>query len=806
MPHLSALHRSRLSLAVRHALFAGLLVATPLLPTALAQAQPAASEQPHAYAIPAGDLDQALNRFASEAGILLSANARLTAGKRSPGLNGNYSVSEGLARLLDGTGLRVIDAGGNYVLEVADAPDAALELGATSITSQAYSAVDPADGYVAKRGTAGSKTDTPLIETPYSVSVVTREQIEAQQPKTIAQALRYTPGIHAELAGPQFVTDQMTIRGFQQGTGRMLRDGTRTFLPNFLGWDAPEPYGLERIEVLRGASSVLYGASDPGGQINLISKRPTIEPLHEVQLQAGNLQHKQGAFDLGGALDEAGVWSYRLTGLLRETDAQVDHITNRRQFFAPALSYRPSDDTELTLLGEYQRQTGNFANALPASGTVFRDPRGRLDRDTYVGDSAFDHMTNEKTSIGYVFEHRFDEVWTVRQNVRYSDYRQSSAELAILGPHFLDASQFMRFSDQRQGDGWLFTMDNQAQADFFTGPLEHTLLAGVDYNDGQYDQAQILDVVLEPFDAFNPVYGQPLTLLPFSTADYEQKMRQTGVYLQDQLKLDNWVFLLGGRYDWTTDQNDSRTPQTQKDEKFSGRAGIVYLLDNGLAPYASYSESFLPVVGTTADSSRLAPEIGKQYEIGLKYEPPGANGLYTLALFDLTRENVTEFVGGFARQEGEVRSRGVELEAKTELARGFNLIGGYTWNDVEVTESETGNEGNTPFRVPEHMASLWGDYLVQRGALEGLRIGAGARYVGSTYGDSANSFKVDSYTLVDALVSYRLDKLDAELEGLEVSLNAANLLDEEYVAGCFSTFGCQYGQQRTVYATLNYDW
>lgn len=761
--------------------------------------------EPREFDIAPQPLASALNRLAAQGGLQVIFDGNLVQGKSSRGINGRHEPEAALSELLQGSGLTWRSTGSASVtLEPAAHSSGTLELGATSIVGQAYSSVSPDDGYVAKRSSVGSKTDTPLIETPASVSVVTREQIEAQQPKTVAQALRYTPGVNTELAGPQFVVDQLSIRGFQQGTGRMLRDGTRTFLPEFLGWDAPEPYGLERIEVLRGASSVLYGASDPGGQINLVSKRPTQQPLRQVQLQAGNLNYQQGAFDLGDALDDEGVWSYRLTGLFRETDAQTDHITNRRQYIAPALSYRPSADTEFTLLGEYQRQTGNFANALPASGTVFRDARGRLDRDTYVGDSAYDFMTNEKTSLGYVFEHHFDEVWTLRQNLRYSNYRQASSEIALFGP--AGGGQYSRYSDARKGDGRLFTIDTHVQANFATGPVEHTLLTGVDYNNGKFDQQQSLDFILQSFDPFQPVYGQPLDTVPFSFASYQQKLSQTGVYLQDQLRIDNWVLLLGGRYDWAANQKDDRAPQTQKDEKFSGRAGLVYLFDNGLAPYLSYSESFLPVMGTTADGAQLDPETGKQYELGLKYEPPGSNSLYTVAVFELTRQNVTENINGFSRQEGEVRSRGVELEARTELAPGFSLIGSYTWNDVEVTQSERGTKGNTPFRTPEHMASLWADYLLQGGPLDGLRLGAGTRYVGSTYGDAQNSFKVDSYVLVDAMVSYELGKLDASLKGVELALNASNLFDKEYVAGCFSDLGCQYGQQRTVYASVTYNW
>ncbi|MDR0277343.1 MAG: TonB-dependent siderophore receptor [Paucimonas sp.] len=788
LPFLPAAQRLRRSIA---AAALGLAIVLP------AQAEPVPVD------IPAKALSSALADLGNQTALQIIYSQDTVSGLRSHGVSGQMEPEQALRQLLQGTGIAYQLDGNHVTLQGKRDDDAAIALPSTNIAGQAYSSVSADDGYVAKRASAGSKTDTPIIETPYSVSVVTREQIKAQQAKTIAQVLRYTPGINTELAGPQFVTDQLTIRGFQQGTGRMLRDGTRTFLPEFLGWDAPEPYGLERVEVLRGASSVLYGASDPGGQINLVSKRPTTEPLHEIQLQAGNDDYRQGAFDLGDALDEEGRWSYRLTGLFREADAQTEHITNRREFVAPAISFRPDADTELTVLAEYQRQTGNFANPLPAQGTVFHDPRGRLDRDVNVGDSAYDYMTNEKTSLGYVFERHLDEVWTLRQNVRYSDYRQSSSEIALFGPV---GDLYSRYNQQREGDGRLFTLDTQAQANFATGALEHTLLAGVDYNNGKFDQKQSLNFILETFDAHNPVYGQPLTLVPVSALDYEQKLTQTGVYLQDQFKFDKWVLLLGGRYDWASNQRDDLEPQTQKDEKFSGRAGIVYLFDNGLAPYASYSESFLPVMGVTASKSQLKPEIGKQYEIGLKYEPPGANSLYTLAVFDLTRQNATEYVSGLPRQDGEVRSRGVELEAKTEITTGLNLIGSYTWNDVEVTQSDLGTKGNTPIRAPEHMASAWADYRIQGGPLEGLRLGAGARYVDSTYGDEDNSFKVDSYVVVDALVAYELGKLDASLDGVELALNATNLLDEKYVAGCFNAVGCQYGQQRTVYGSVTYNW
>lgn len=801
--------------ARRHLVHALLGQPGALAVAALLSAPGVSAQALHSFAVARGPLSTVLSNTAATAGVMLSADASLTQGLASPGVQGRFTAEEGLSRALAGTGLQLVREAGNvYTVHRAAAAKAPIAGAAVStlstvlVTSSATAAAGSGavEGWVAKQASSGTKTDTPLLETPWSVSVVPHEQLEAQQPKTIAQALRYTPGITAELAGPQFVTDQLSMRGFQQGTGRMLRNGLRTFLPNYLGWDAPEPYGLERIDVLRGASSVLYGATDPGGQINLVSKKPTTETLRQVQVQAGNLGYRQAAFDLGGRLDDYGVWSYRLTGLAREADSQTDFIHNRRQFLAPALTWRPNADTELTLLAEYQRQTGNFANALPASGTVLPNPRGSLGRNTYVGEPGHDHMDNEKTSIGYSFSHKVDRHWTLRQNMNYGKFRHDSAEIAVLGSHPSQADQYMRYSDSRQGNGHLFTLDTQAEARFATGNIAHTLLGGLDIYNGRFRQQQALSIIAEPFDLFRPVYGQPLSYIPFSAQSFDQKMQQTGVYMQDQMKIDRWVLLLGARHDRVTDRNSASTPVEQKDSKTTARAGAVYLFDSGLAPYVSYSESFLPTVGTTASGARLLPETGKQWETGVKYAPPGSNSLYTAAVFELRRQNVTETVAGFSRQEGEVRSRGLELEARTELAKGFNLIGSYTWNNVEVTQSLAGNVGRTPFRTPEHMASVWTEYVFRGDTVAGWRLGGGLRYVGSSFGDTANTFKVGGYTVVDAMVSYPMENISPSLKGMDIAINASNLFDKKYVAGCFSTVGCQYGQQRTVYVSATYNW
>lgn len=783
---------------------AGLAMSVP----GLAQAQPRGA-QAASFNIPAQALADALVIFGAQSGYQVTVDGAMIRAAHASAVQGQMPATRALQEMLAGSGF-TYDISGNVVTirPLPKTSDNTTQLAPVLVEGGASTAYGPADGYIAYRSATATKTDTPLIEIPASVSVVTSEQIEAQQPKTVTQALRYTPGVTSEVAGGQIIADQLIIRGFQQGTGRLLRDGLRSFPSDYLGWDAPEPYGLERIEVLRGASSVLYGASDPGGQINLVTKRAPSSPQYQVQVQGGTHDYSHAAFDIGAPLDPEGVWAYRLTGLVRSNDVQVDKIHNERTFVAPTFTWRPSAATEFTLLTEYQKQTGNFANALPAEGTVLDNPNGRIPRHRYIGEPDFDRSVNEKTSVGYLFEHKFNDVFTVRQNLRYSHVRHSSDELFVLGWADADKRQVSRFADSRSGSGDVLAVDNQLQAKFSTGPADHTLLAGLDYSRVKYSQWQQLGMAA-PLDLFSPVYGNTdMMMLPAS--DYRQTVQQTGLYLQDQVKLDKkWVVLLGGRYDWVRNENSATwaSAPVQNDEKFTGRAGLVYLSDSGLAPYISYSESFLPATGRTFDNQVFKPEMGQQYEIGVKYEPRNMNVMYTLALFDLTKKNVSTpdpANPGFNIQEGQTRSRGVELEAKVGLASNLDLMASYTWNDVKVTRStEPGIQGNRPARVPEQMASVWVDYrLPLAGPLAGLRVGGGVRYVGSSYGDRENTFKVPSATVVDAMLRYEF----TPGRGLALSLNASNLFDKQYVASCYSMMGCQYGQGRTMYATMEYAW
>lgn len=685
---------------------------------------------------------------------------------------------------------------------------------AASSATTATNAGSVQSGYVPSHSASGTKTDTPVLEIPQTINVVTSDQFRAQGAQTVSQALRYTPGVSAETYGASSPFDIYTqIRGFR---GDYYLDGLR--LPNG-GQDGIssaviDPYGLQRIEVLKGPASTLYGQSAPGGLVNMVSKRPTETALREVELQVGSFDRFQGAFDLAGPADKDGQLLYRLTGLANSSGSQVDFARNQRTYIAPALTWRPDPGTSLTVLAHHQEDHGNwpYFNYFPAEGTLLPNPNGRIASRRYLGEPDFDKLDREQSSVGYLFEHRFDNVVTVRQNLRY-DAVDFETRGAVTGRYPLQADFRTLDRDGIHINNGVrtFSVDNQAQFDFATGPLQHKAIFGIDYrreaNDYRFDFGAVPAI-----DVYNPVYGQPFAFPDFTIVNTSTTQSQIGVYAQDQLKLDRWVLTLGGRHDAADASVLDRltglaTPQS--DRAFSGRVGLNYLFDNGVAPYASYASSFQPVAGVDAASQPFKPTTGQQYEAGIKYRPPGTNSLFTAAVFDLTQQNVltADLANAFFQvQTGEVRVRGLELEGKVEVWQGFNVLGSYAYLDPRVTKTNDPTLiGNYMAITPVQQAALWADYLVQSGQFSGLGVGGGMRYVGNTY-DATNVLKTPDYVLFDASISYDLGRLQTAWSGTRLSVKATNLFDKYYVSACDGASYCTLGFRRTILATLTARW
>ncbi|MGV6872018.1 TonB-dependent siderophore receptor [Pseudochelatococcus sp. B33] len=804
-----------------------ILGSASFLTPAAAPAQQQGAGQTVSFDIPAQPLSAAIAAFIRATGWEVGYTSQAVADKRSAPVMGTMTPAQALQGLLAGTGVSARISGPSTAALVA-APagsgavgeDGSLILDTITVEGQG----DGTRGVVATRSSFATKTDTPIMRIPQTINVVTRDEMEVRGVQDFNTAVAYTPGVRViDYPGGQGAPS-MYLRGFRAVNFLGLyRDGLRG---SYSTYDANiETFGVERIDVLKGPSSVLYGQGTPGGIINMVSKRPTDTPVREIQLQAGNYSRLQGAVDFGGPIDPERKFLYRFTGLVRDSDTQVDFTPDDRIYLAPALTWNPTPDTSLTLLGNYARfRNGGSEQSFPIYGTVWPNPNGKIPTSRFFGEPDFNKEDIENTSIGYDFRHSFNSNWTLRSNARYlhssSDYQTTGGS----GAASLVNNRYMtRTAQKRDQTSDLYQIDTNLEGKFSTGPLEHTLLLGVDYADYYKDEARRngsflnADGSVALFDVFNPVYGQPITWSPTLNPAVTSKMdsSQFGLYVQDQVRLDNW-FLLGGlRYDKVkTDVNYylANTKNTYDDSAYTWRAGLGYEFEFGLTPYVSYTTSFVPQVYNKYGGGIFDPAEGKQLEAGIKYQPVGSNSMITVSAFDIRQTNqpVASPTLGVYYQTGEVHSRGIEVEGKASLSDNFAVIGSYTYLDAKVSKDNppagvASKKGNLLEAVPRHTAALWANYTFRQSGLRGLGLGAGVRYVGASY-DGNNLNKIPGYTLVDLSVSYDFSGLDAKLDGLKLAVNVNNLFDKIYWSPGFYTNTVKAGNRRTVFATLSYKW
>ncbi|WP_277589944.1 TonB-dependent siderophore receptor [Pseudomonas chlororaphis] len=819
---------ARPTLGLRHAVRVALLssaLGVAALPCLAQAAETGAASLSHSYNIPGGALSEVLNRFAREAGITLSMTPAQLQGRQSAGLKGEYSTDQALGQLLNGSGLEALSQdGSSYVLRALP-ETSTLALPTTDIKGFALgNALGSMEGYNATHSQIATKTSTALLETSQSVSVVTREQMDDQGSQTVSQAMRYTPGVLTNPYGATHRYDYVAMRGFNDGSvDNIYLDGLKSMGDSgTYSTMQVDPYFLERVDILKGPSSVLYGRSSPGGLVALTSKKPLFEPYHQIQATVGTQGQRGMGFDFSGPVDDDKRIAYRLTGLADRSDTQFDHNKEKRYALAPTLSIDFTDDTSLTLQAYLQHDPdGGYHSGMPADGALHPRNGRRISENFFEGEPGIDRYKRDQQSFGYQFEHRFNDVFTARQNFRYLDSKVKLDQVYGYGWTTPTSNELNRYYTGGDEKLHAFIVDNMLQAEFLTGATKHTVLMGADYQ----RRKTVVDWTsgsVAPINAFDPVYGNS-AITYYDPLSYLRRLEQTGVYLQDLIEMDQWRFSLGLRQDWVETSDENRLAETtrpvgteinDKRTKLTGRAGALYLFDNGLAPYISYSESFNPNSYADSAGNPLAPTDGTQWELGLKYQPPGTDDLYTASLFRIDQENLATKLPqeNFYRAVGAVRSQGLELEAHLQLNDNLKLLGSYTFTDIEYSKSMIStlstatdiieNKGNSPTQAPRHMASLWADYKFDSGSLDGLRLGGGVRYVGYSWADAENTMKVPSYTLFDASVGYDLGKVG--LKGVDVRLNANNLTNESYIASCASLSFCYMGEERNVAATVSY--
>ncbi len=677
------------------------------------------------------------------------------------------------------------------------------------------------EGYVAERSGV-MKTDAPLNEIPQSITVISKEQIRDQNAQTMQEVLRYAAGVRSEMYGLDNRGDWFTLRGGSEGS--VLLDGLRVPLTGWYGVVRNEPYAFERIEVLRGPASVIAGQNGPGGVVNLVSKRPQETAQREISVQVGNDSHKQISLDLTGSLNNDGTLLYRLVALGKDSGTQVDHADDKRTFIAPSLTWKPTDGTTLTAYAEYQKdETGNTNAFFPIVGTLTSAPNGKIPYDTFISEPDWDYYGGTRKRVGYEFEQALGDNWTLRHRLRHDDIDGKMRTMyAAWWEGFVDATGAPDPNGTYLNRFWYFTDDTARinNADLlFEGKLtfgrtQHTLLFGVDAMNSHMRQVSWGDGLATPLDVYNPVYGTfPLpAYLDTPATDSYTRVRNIGLLVQDQIKFDDrWVLVAGLRHDRAKTDTQviyggvRRPPSHSDDSATSKNLGLVYLADGGWSPYVSYSESFEPVAGTDSSENPFEPKRGKQAEVGVKWSPDDGRITAAAAIYKLKEKNrlstdpadINESI-----QRGEVAVKGLELEVAANLTA-WDLIASYTYMDARQTKVGEDPESlryldKQLSGIPKHSAAVWAMHKFDRYGLQGLKAGAGVRYVGKT-SDGIDVTTTPSSTLLDLMLSY-------ETGPWRFALNVANATDKTYIATCLDRGDCWFGTKRKAIATIGYRW
>ncbi len=660
-------------------------------------------------------------------------------------------------------------------------------------------------GYRVPNSSTATGTDTPILETPFSVQVVPKEVIRDQRATSIEEALQNVSGINYSGSDGGRTTN-IGIRGFGNGdvSTPILRDGFRQY-GTFQG--IPEIANLEQIEILKGPSSILYGQIEPGGILNLVLKKPLPDPFYELELQVGSRNQVQPRIDFNGPLTADGKVLARLSALYKHEDSFRGFNTPTNRFaIAPSLTWKISDRTKVDFSLEYIRNSGPADFGITRFGTgVAPIPRNR------TINNPDDSITSNFLSLGYTFEHEFNDNWKIRNGFRYLRYDYDYSVLAL--PFIVNDAEVTRFYADQDGVANSYSLYTNVVGKFSTGSIKHTLTAGVDLNRTDNRILTLFDIANpSTINIFDPDYNlvpKPLRadLPPF--ADTNTISKRLGVYIQDQVQLlDNLIFVAGVRYDTITQKTTNIQTDfidggesTQADSAFTPRFGLIYRPIEQVALFANYSQSFNPSTSTSFSGTPLGVERGEGFEFGVKTELLDKKLLATLSYFNITKNNVATSDPDFPLFSipiGQQRSQGIELDVSGEILPGWKVIGSYAYIDAKVTkDTDPTNIGKQLSGVAEHSMSLWTTYEIQKGALKGLGFGAGLNYAGDRFGDVANTFKIGDYLIGNAAIFYTRDRY-------RFALNFKNLTNANYIKGSTGNEGgIEPGEPFTVIGSFS---
>lgn len=628
---------------------------------------------------------------------------------------------------------------------------------------------------------------------PNSSAVIRQQDIEAQGARKLDQALQYQAGILSEPFGPDNKVDWFKIRGFDASVSL---DGTPTTPNGYFVWK-PEVFGLESIEVLKGPNSLVFGASQTGGVVNLVTKRPHQKEALSINAETGHRGRLGLGLDYNGIANDAGNVYYRIVAQTRREDGMQRHTDMKSYYLAPSLTIDFNADTSLTLLSSIQREDGRPTNGfLPAYGTIIDTPYGKIDRRLNAGEPDFDHLKRTQISAGWLFSHQFNPDWKFTQNYRYSHLDIDQRNVFAYGSD--QQRELLRGYTYTDGSTRNHYIDNRLSGKLRLGEHIEILPAiGLDYLKSDTSGRNNGFGWAPNLDMFAPVYGAPFDL---TATPYELNSKQLGLYAATQLRVgSHWNFSAGIRHDRAKSDGFIDGNNTGYDLSHNSvNVGAMYISDYGVSPYLSYSESFNPIPGTDARGNSYLPYEGRQAEAGIKLEPTWLDGTLTLAYFDIEEKNaLIADASNIQTQSGKRTNRGVELQGDIQIFPKTALKFSYTYNH---SRQSIGNDQTirTPL-IPRHQASLWLSHRLAMPQGGQLTLAAGARYNGST--EDQHYYpgeQIASYTLLDMMARYDVNRNWA------LQLNARNLTDKTYISGC--DFYCYYGAGRTVDLQLQYQW
>ena len=769
----------------------GVIVSSYALPSMAQTSTVDQAQQVHQWNIPAGPLAPALDRFAREAGISLSFDASSVANRNTQGVSGTLDTSTALSSLLQGSDIEIQQQGPNaYLLTPQAKADGDLEafrLAPILVNAKArVDGTEDANSVVAQELWVGGKVATSILNTPASVSVVTDKEMKQRSVSTTEELLQYTPGVITDYYGTDDRNDYFQIRGFQATT---YRDGLT--LGSMRGV-REEPFAYERVEVIRGANSTLFGPADPGGSVNFVSKKPRFDKFGQGYVTYGSFDHVESGIDVGDSLNEEQTLAGRFTAKMQDSDREYDHSQDDNKFLMGGLTWAPTEFTSASVIVDYLKTQSS-----PNSGGYPLDKE--YDRDKFYGEPSYNFHDVERTNISGTFSHDFDNGFVLRSNLRYSELTDDFGYVFLSDSPTRTGTTVPRYIFGTDSDAEQLNGNLMLQYDARFENIDSSTLVGVEYGDSSTEERSVY-APTGSIDLANPVFtGVPGGVAPYSNNKLDTETK--AVFLQQNLSFyERFIVTAGVRND-SLDLSNTDINNVKESDNFSEtsyRGALTYIVNDEVSTYVSIVESVSPpTVG-------VVPKTGRQYEVGVKYAPMGMDALFSAAVYDLTQENVSIAVvlpSGVIEQQtvGESRVRGLDLEAKAELTSNLSLVGGYSYMESEVIRGTlydgSSLKGNEFATAPKHSASLWTYYNVPN---TDVSVGLGARYVGSYYFDAANTGTSDGTTLFDAAFNYNLFK------GTDLAINVSNLLDEQHVVG--SGTANYYNPGREITAKLSYNW